>query len=102
MIMTEDSKNQEKPDDHTLGHALGAVAGTAVDQARDLAVAQLNHWAELLHQRLAVPVDEPAEEKKSARQVPTVAEVGIAKPLLVGAVAGAAVAWLLAGRRTGT
>jgi predicted Zn-dependent protease len=84
-----------KPADHTLGHALGAVAGTAVDQARDLAVAQLDHWAERLRQRL-----ETAAAAAPVASGPLVS--GIAKPLVVGALAGAAVAWLLAGRRTET
>ena len=33
----------------SLGRAIGALAGTAIDQARDLAVAQLDEWAGCLH-----------------------------------------------------
>lgn len=75
----------------TLGHALGVVAGTAVDQARDLVVAQLDRLAERLRERLEVAAEEPSPA------VHVVADVA-AKPLLVGALAGVAVAWLLASR----
>ncbi len=69
-----------------LRHALGEVAGTAVDQARDVAVAQLDRLADRLHQRL-----EGASEQPPAPDV-------VSRPLLVGALAGVAVAWLLASR----
>lgn len=73
----------------TLGRALGAVAETAIDQMRDLAVAQLDEWATRIHDRLSsLPVE------------PTSATPGM-RPLIVGALAGAAVAWLIAGRRSG-
>ncbi|HEX3133505.1 MAG TPA: hypothetical protein VHX44_07965 [Planctomycetota bacterium] len=86
--------------DHSLGHALGAVAVVAVDQARDLAVAQLDRWAVLLHERLAVPADASAPPAASEATAPEVSR--LVKPLVVGALAGAVVAWLLANRRTET
>ena len=70
----------------TLGHALGAVAGTAVDQARDLVVAQLDRLAEHLRERLEGAAEEPLAADLATR------------PLLVGACVGVAVAWLLASR----
>ncbi len=69
----------------TLRHALGAVASTAVDQARDLVVAQLDRIAERLCEHL-----EAAAEEQPAPDLVT-------RPLFVGAIAGVAVAWLLAG-----
>ena len=72
----------------TLGRALGAIADTAVDQARDLAVAHLDRWAGQLHDRLVVPSAQP--ETVNARDL---------HPAIVGALIGASVAWLLARRR---
>lgn len=74
----------------TLKQAFAAVAETAVEQARDLAVSQLDDWAARVRHRLAIPVDHPATEDTTP---------GLVKPLVVGALAGAALAWLLAGRR---
>lgn len=70
----------------TLRHALSEVAGTAVDQARDLVVAQLDRLADRLCERLEAPGEQPPAPEVASR------------PLLVGALAGVAVAWLLAGR----
>lgn len=74
----------------TLGQALGVVAGTAIDQARDLVVAQLDQLAGRLRERLEAAAQEP----------PTVdvANNLATKPLLVGALAGVAVAWMIASR----
>lgn len=70
----------------SLGRALGAVADTAIDQARDLAVGQLDQWAGCLHERLsAATTSAPSSSPLT--------------PVITGAVAGAVVAWLLVGRR---
>lgn len=73
----------------SLGRALGAVADTAVDQARDLAVAQLDRWAGRLHERFATTSTHPAP-----------AASAVISPLIIGALAGAVVAWMLVDRRT--
>jgi len=87
MIMPED-REVLQTGEPSLRRALGAVAGTAVDQAHDLVVAQLDHWTEQVHKRLEAPVEEAAADQSN-----------LAKPLIVGALAGVAVAWLLSGRR---
>lgn len=71
----------------TLGHAIGVVASTALDQARDLVVMHLDRLSERLRERLEVAAGEPAHTD--------VASELAAKPLLVGAVAGVALAWVL-------
>ena len=75
----------------TLGRALGAVAETAIDQMRDLAVAQLNDWAGRIHERLSAPSAPSASDTATSA----------VQPLIIGALAGAAVAWMIAGRRSG-
>lgn len=110
-----DNKALEKPADCTLGHALGAVAVTAVDQAHALAVAQLDRWAHCLRQQLDVPAaqeDTPVADESAdapAADAPCISTAScstgisaVATPLIAGALAGVAVAWLLAGRRTET
>jgi glycerol uptake facilitator-like aquaporin len=72
----------------SLGRALGAVADAAIEQARDLTVAQLDRWAGQLHERLGA---------MSTHQ--TSAAPGTISPLIIGALAGAAVAWLVVDRR---
>lgn len=72
----------------SLGRALGAVAETVVDQARDLAVAQLDRWADRLHDHLTATPAQPASTTQ-----------GTLAPLIIGALAGAAVAWWLVHHR---
>ena len=74
----------------TLRHALSEVAGTAVDQARDLAVAQLDRFADRLAERLHERLEVAAKQPPAANRAVT--------PVLVGAIAGVVVAWLLANR----
>lgn len=75
----------------TLCSALAAVSDAAVDQARDLAVAQLDRWAGALHDRLSsTPAQSP-----SATDTP-----GDLHPAIVGALIGATVAWVVTRRRT--
>jgi hypothetical protein len=72
----------------SLSRALAAVADTAIDQVRDLAVAKLDGWAACLHDRLA--------DTSGPHPSPTPASV--ITPVIIGALAGVAAAWLLAHR----
>jgi hypothetical protein len=72
----------------TLRHALGAVVGTAIDQVRDLTVAQLDCWATRLRARLT---EDPHGTEPATS--------GLVRPLLIGALAGAVLAWWLADRQ---
>lgn len=76
----------------SVGRALGAIADTAIDQARDLVVGHLDRWAGGLHERLAATSTQPASPPAS-NVSPLIAGV------LAGALAGAVAAWLLVGRR---
>jgi hypothetical protein len=75
----------------SLGRAVGALAETAIDQMRDLAVAQIDEWAGCLQERLAAPrrdVDAASPPSKSSA----------VHPLVIGALAGATLGWLLVKR----
>lgn len=73
----------------SLGRAIGALAETAIDQVRDLAVGQLDEWAGRLQERLAAPLTaDPASSAKPSA----------IHPLIIGALAGAALGWLLVKR----
>ena len=73
----------------TLGRAVGALAETAIDQMRDLAVAQLDEWAGRLQERLVSP---PADAP------PPSSSPSVIHPLIIGALAGATLGWLLVKR----
>lgn len=107
VTMTQEDKPQECAPDNTLSQALGAVAVTAVDQAHALAVAQLDRWAHCLRAQLDVPAataDTPALDAPCTTAAESCGSgvSAVATPLIVGALAGVTVAWLLAGRRTET
>ncbi|MBA3699876.1 MAG: hypothetical protein H0W78_13590 [Planctomycetes bacterium] len=89
------TKTSEPVDGASVRRAVGAVAEVLVDQVRDLTVAQLDCWAKQLHQRLEKTAD-PTDDVTDA------APPGKVKPLVIGAIAGVVVAWLLAGRRAET
>lgn len=73
----------------TINRAVGAVAGMAMDQLRDLTVAQLDRWADHIHQRLH---DHETAQHDTEHGGPT---SGNAKSLIIGAVIGVAVALLI-------
>lgn len=80
----------------TIKQALGVIAATAVVQARDLVVARLDHWAEEIRHGIDDPeVTATATPDDTAPSLPASL---LSTPVLVGAVAGATVAWLLAHR----
>ena len=85
-----------RPAAPTISHALGMVAGTVVDQARELVVGHIDCWAEAVCRRLEAPVEESPDE----RVPPAEPVAGTTAPLLVsvvtGAFIGATAAWLLA------
>lgn len=100
-------KTSEPVDATSVARAVSAVAEVLVDQVHDLAVAQLHCWAEKLHQRLEKPADpadlaDHADPADPTDDVTAAAPSGMVKPLVIGAIAGVAVAWLLAGRRAET
>jgi hypothetical protein len=78
-----------RPPAPTVRHALGAIAETAIDQARDLVVGHLDHLVERVCERLTTSTEEAAP-----------APSGPVTPLLAGIAAGAFIgatgAWLLA------
>lgn len=83
----------------TIRHAVGMVAGTAIDQARELIVGHIDCWAEVVCRRLEAPVEEsPVKSVEPVEPAESVA--GTATPLLIsvatGAFIGATAAWLLA------
>lgn len=76
----------------SLDRALAAVADTAIDRARDLAVAKLDGWAACLHDRLAGTSTQPPESASASVVHPVIA------PVIIGALVGIAAAWLMADR----
>lgn len=74
----------------SLGRALAELANLAIDQAHDLAVARLDGWTNSLHDRVAVT------SASSALSGSPAVRPSVIVPLVVGVLAGAAVAWWLA------
>lgn len=81
----------------TIKQALGVIAATAVGQARDLVVARLDHWAEEIRHGIDDP-EVTATATPDDDTAPSLPASHLSVPVLVGAVAGATVAWLLARR----
>lgn len=86
----------------TIRQALGTIAATAVVQARDLVVDRLDHWAAEIRHANNVDTGDAAGAVS-----PALTDDGadfslpaspLTAPVLVGAIAGATVAWLLARR----
>jgi hypothetical protein len=89
-VASEHAENLTSDPAPTLGRAISAVADTAIDQARDLAVAHLDRWADQLHARCATTSSHVTETPPDL------------PPLLIGAIAGLTVAWAMRGRGAGS
>ena len=74
-------------DTPNLASAVGAIACTAVDQLRLLAMGQIDRWSTKLQQRFQGEASPPDGAGPAAQNS--------ARPLIIGALAGVAIVFLI-------